>query len=90
MTPQGVQLVKFLGKDRGIKDYPAKVVRQGNTTVYEVAVPWSAVGGRAKRFGFVVFDNNNPAQAEAPYRLELTPGIAGGADSSKLAQLVYE
>ena len=90
LTPQGVQLVKFLGKDAGVKDYPAKVVRQGNTTVYEVAVPWSAVGGRAKRFGFLVWDNNNPAQAKAPYRLELTPGIAGGADSSRLAKVKYE
>ena len=90
LTPHGVQLVKFGGKDRGIKDYPAKVFRKGNTTVYEVAIPWKAVGGKAKCFGFLVWDNNNPAQKEAPYRLELTPGIAGGADSSKLAKVIYE
>ena len=90
LTPKGVQLVKFGGKDAGIKDYPAKVEREGNTTRYEVTIPWSAVGGKAKRFGFLVFDNNNPAQASSPYRLELTPGIAGGQDSSKLAKVVYE
>ena len=91
LTSQGVQMVKYLGKDAGIKtDYPAKVEREGNMTRYEVAIPWSAVGGRAKRFGFLVWDNNNPAQATAPYRLELTPGIAGGADSSKLARIKYE
>ena len=82
--------MKFGGKDAGIKDYPAKVEREGNTTRYEVAIPWSAVGGKAKRFGFLVFDNNNPAQSSAPYWLELTPGIAGGQDSSKLAKVVYE
>ena len=90
LTPKGVQLVKFLGKDAGVKDYPAKVFRKGNTTVYEVVIPWKAVGGKAKRFGFLVWDNNNPVQRKAPYRLELTPGIAGGADSSKLAKVIYE
>ena len=89
LTAKGVQLVKFLGKDAGIKEYPAKVFRKGNTTVYEVAIPWSAVGGRAKRFGFLVVDNNSPTHASAPYRLEYTPGIAGGADSSKLAKVIY-
>ena len=90
LTAKGVQLVKFLGKDAGVKDYPAKVFRKGNTTVYEVAIPWKAVGGRAKRFGFVIRDNNSPTHASAPYRLEYTPGIAGGIDSSKLAKVIYE
>ena len=90
LTPKGVRLVKFLGKDAGVKDYPAKVSRKDNTTIYEVAIPWNAVGGKARRFGFLIMDNNNPAQAEAPYRLEFSPGIAGCQDSSKLAKLVYE
>ena len=90
LTPKGTQLVKFLGKDKGIKNYPAKVFRKGNTTVYEVAIPWNEVGGKAKRFGFIIFDNNNPVQDSAPYWLEFSPGIAHGEDSSKLAKLVYE
>ncbi|MBO4491042.1 MAG: hypothetical protein J5944_06755 [Lentisphaeria bacterium] len=90
LTPKGVQVVKLGGKDPGIKDFPASVVREGNTTRYEVAVPWSAVGGKAKRFGFLVWDNNDPVHSSAPYRLEFTPGIAGGADSSKLARVEYE
>ena len=90
LTSKGVQLVKFLGKDAGVKDDPAKVFRKGNTTLYEVAIPWKAVGGKAKRFGFVVWDNNSPTHASAPYRLEYTPGIAGGIDSSKLAKVIYE
>ncbi len=90
MTPKGIQLVKLLGNDAGIKDYPAKVTRKGSLTCYEVAIPWKAVGGKAKRFGFLVWDNNSPSHASAPYRVELTPGIAGGADSSKLAKVEYE
>ena len=90
LSPKGVRLVKFFGKDAGVKEYPAKVFRKGNTTVYEVAIPWKVVGGRAKRFGFVVWDNNSPTYASAPYRLEYTPGIGGGIDSSKLAKLKYE
>ena len=90
LTAKGPQLVKFLGDDAGIKDYPASVIRRDGITRYEVAVPWSAVGGRAKRFGFLVMDNNSPTFASAPYRLEFTAGIAGGADSSRLARLNYE
>ncbi len=90
LTPKGIQLVKLLGNDAGIKDYPAKVTRKGSLTCYEVAIPWKAVGGKAKRFGFLVWDNNSPSHASAPYRLELTSGIAGGADSSKLAKVEYE
>ena len=91
LTSKGPQLVKFLGKDAGIKtDYPANVVRKGDTTVYEVAIPWSALGGRAKRFGFLVWDNNSVNNPRAPYRLEFSPGIADGADSSKLAKVEYE
>ena len=90
LTPKGPEMIKFSGKNPGIQNFPFSVVRKGGLTRYEVAIPWSAVGGKAKRFGFLVFDNNNPAQATAPYRLELTPGIAGGADSSKLARVKYE
>jgi len=73
----------------GIRDYPARVFRKGSSTVYEVSIPWNAVGGKAKRFGFLVWDNNSPTRASAPYRLEYSPGIAGGTDSSKLAELEY-
>jgi len=90
LTTKGPQLVKFHGKDAGVKDYPANITRRDGITRYEAAIPWAAVGGKAKRFGFVIFDNNNPTQTSAPYWLELAPGIAGGADSSKLAKVVYE
>lgn len=38
----------------------------------------------------VCLPNNGPTFASAPYRLEFTPGIAGRADSSKLARVEYE
>ena len=41
LTPKGTMLVKYAGKDSGIKDFPAKVTRNGNNTFYEVAVPFS-------------------------------------------------
>ena len=89
LTAQGPQLVKYLGSDKGLKDFPAKVTRNGNTTFYEVAVPWQAIGGKAKRFGFVVFDNNWPTAASAPYYLAFSDGIAGGADDTRLKVLDY-
>ena len=68
----------------------ANTPRRDGITRYEAAIPWNAVGGRAKRFSFLVMDNNSPTFAGAPYWLEFTPGIAGGADSSKFARVVCE
>ena len=89
LTADGTQLVKLLGKDKGIKDHPANVTRSGNTTFYEVAIPWKAIGGRARRFGFVVFNNDWPAVTSAPYYLALTDGIADEADDTKLKILKF-
>ena len=90
LTSKGAELVQFLGKNAGPRTYPASVVREGDITRYELTIPWSAVGGKAKRFGFMVWDNNSVTNPRAPYRLELTPGIADDADSSKLAKVKYE
>ena len=91
LTSQGPQLVKFGGKDAGPKpDWPAKVTREGDLTRYELAIPWSSLGGRAKRFGFLIWDNNSMSEPRAPYRLEFTPGIANGQNSSLLAEVEYE
>ena len=89
LTPNGTQLVKFLGKDRGLKNYPAKVTRKGNITFYEVAVPWKAVGGKATRLGFVVFNNNWKTMKSAPYHLDFSEGITNGFDDTKLKVLKY-
>lgn len=89
LTPKGTQLVKMLGKFAGLKEYPAKVSRQGNITFYEAAIPWAAVGGKAKRFGFVIFNNDFPTRKSAPYYLEFSAGIAGGHDDTKLKVIKY-
>ena len=90
LTDQGPRLVKFLGKDAGVVNLPVNVSRENGITRYDAAIPWTAVGGKARRFGFVIFDNNNPVQKSAPYRLEFSEGITGDADSSKLAKVEYE
>ena len=89
LTEKGTRLVKYIGKDSGIKDYPAKVTRTGGVTFYEVAIPWKAIGGRARRFGFVLFDNNWQTMKSAPYYLAFSEGIAGGADDTRLKTLKY-
>ena len=90
LTPKGTVLVKYGGKDSGIRDYPAKVTRTGNTTFYEAAIPWKAVNGRPLRFGFVVTNNNWPTVKTAPYRLEFCPGVMGRSDDTKLNILKFK
>ena len=89
LTQTGTVLMKFNGKDKGRKKYPAKVTRNGNTTFYEVAIPWKEIKGRAARFGFIVFNNNWKTKNIAPYRLEFTSGIADGANDANLKLLEY-
>ena len=90
LTQKGVLLVQYDRKDSGICSFPANVTRKNNRTFYEVSVPFKALGGRPRRFGFVIFDNNSTAQAKAPYRLEYSGGITGKADDSKLKCLQFE
>ncbi|MBO4492726.1 MAG: hypothetical protein J5944_15360 [Lentisphaeria bacterium] len=89
LTTRGVQLVKYHGKDHGLKEYPANVTRSGDMTFYEVAIPWKEIGGKASRFGLVVFNNDFPAEKAAPYCLVLTDGVAYGADDTKLKVIRY-
>ena len=88
LSPQGPRLMKFLGNDRGLKNYPANVTRSGDTTFYEVAIPWNEVGGRVKRFGFVVFNNDWPTVERAPYYLAFSDGVVGQNDA-KLKVVQY-
>lgn len=62
-------------------------VREGDRTVYELALPWEHLGGykpasgRVLGFGFVVMNSNDGSNA--PYWLQFTPGICGGKDPSR-------
>ena len=89
LTRNGPELVKFLGKDAGLKNYPVKITRRNNRTFYELSIPFSALGGKPDRFGFVIFDNNYVTKKSSPYRLEFSSGVVGSVDSSKLKQLQY-
>ena len=90
LTPTGSLLAKFLGSDAGICRFPGLAVRKNNRTYYEVAIPFKALGGRPRRFGFVIFDKNDPAQADPPYHLAFSGGITGAGDDSLLKTLIYE
>ena len=41
-------------------------------------------------FSFVVFDANRRTEEDPPYWLELTRGVAGGHDTSKLPLIIFE
>ena len=89
LTEKGPVIVKYRGKDSGIKDLPINITRQNNITFYEICIPFKDLGGKPDRFGFVIFDNNYPTLRRAPYWLEHSGGIAGGEDESKLKNLLY-
>lgn len=69
------------------------VLREGERTIYEAAIPWSALGVKSPRAGLrsawsmTVNDNDG-----AGFRgwLEWTPGICGGKDSSLFGWLVLD
>lgn len=74
---------------RGFVGFPAKVTRKGETTLYEIAVPWSKLGfspapGKAVRFSALVMNTDSPDQESAPYHLDFGGGIAGKEDISLL------
>ena len=90
LTSSGPELVRFLGKNTGCKDYPVNVTRRNNRTFYEICLPFKVLGGKPDRFGFVIFDNNYVTKPRAPYWLEFSPGVTGSADPARLKQLRYQ
>lgn len=90
LTPAGPRLYKNLGADMGLKDHPFNIVRKNGKTYYEVAIPFKALGGKLKRFGFVVFDNNYTNLKSAPYCLDFTDNWSARNGDSKLKTLKFE
>ena len=90
LTPAGARLFKNLGADMGLKDHPFNIVRKNGKTYYEVAIPFKALGGKPKRFGFVVFDNNYTNLKSAPYCLDFTDNWSARNGDSKLKTLKFE
>ena len=90
LSAKGPVAAKFIGKNPGTGSISFNVTRKNGQTFYEAAFPFKELGGRPARFGFVIFDNNYVSRKNAPYWLEFSPGISGGADASKLKLIQYK
>jgi hypothetical protein len=89
MTPEGAQLFcyKASSENRKIQgklcSFPLKIKREGTHTLYETAIPWSALAplkpepGNTFGFNFALFDSDEKGKSPL-YWFSLTPGIAGG------------
>ncbi|MBO4632648.1 MAG: hypothetical protein J5858_12060 [Lentisphaeria bacterium] len=80
----------------GYLNWPAKVTRDGNCTIYEIAIPLGSlklkpVKGSGLRFNFIVHDNNRTSDAASRYWLSFSPdGSAGVQDIAQYATLVFQ
>ena len=90
LTSGGPAAAKLVGNTLETGSVKFNVTRKDGKTFYEAAFPFAELGGRPARFGFVIFDNNYTGRKSAPYWLEFSPGIAGGADDSLLKLVRYE
>jgi len=71
----------------------ALVTRKGNTTFYEIAVPWSEIGttpGKLLYFNFVIPNNDRKNQINAPYWLDMDDGVCGNRDDSVMPMVIFE
>ena len=90
LTTNGPAVSNLVGSKIGTGAVKVNVTRKDGQTFYEAAFPFKELGGRPARFGFVIFDNNYVSRKNAPYWLEFSPGISGGADASKLKLIQYK
>ena len=65
------------------------VTSAGSLCIAAGTVDGKAVGGKATRFGFVIFNNNWKTMKSAPYHLDFSEGITNGFDDTKLKVLKY-
>jgi hypothetical protein len=76
-----------------VGDAKLVVTRTGDTTVYEAAIPWSALGIKdprtGKRVSWSTTVNDNDGEGFRGW-LEWTPGVCGGKDSSAFGWLELE
>lgn len=92
LTSDGPELWQWMPAEGVVTEGSVVVVREGQQTRYEAAIPWSAVPdirpvpGAVAAFSMTV----NECDGEG-FRgwLELTPGICGGKDASHFARLVF-
>lgn len=93
LTAKGSELFRYDPSPDQRANFPVKVTRKNNKTFYELALPWEKIGCDITKpvyFSFVVFDANRRTEEDPPYWLELTRGVAGGHDTSKLPLIIFE
>ncbi|MBO4633707.1 MAG: hypothetical protein J5858_17465 [Lentisphaeria bacterium] len=90
LSAKGPMAANLVDPPKGTGSIRFNVTRKDGQTFYEAAFPFKELGGRPARFGFVIFDNNYVSRKNAPYWLEFSPGISGGADASKLKLIQYK
>jgi hypothetical protein len=90
LAPDGPLMFQWMPGERPVENGSLAVVRTAGRTVYESAIPWSALGitgarsGRRISWSMTVNDNDGDG-----FRgwLEWTPGVCGGKDSSAFGWL---
>ena len=86
----------YHGRSTNSSSVTTQIVRKDGETLYSCTVPWKELPEINVRKGsvfgltFLVMDNNEKALRTAPYRLEWTPGIAGGADPAQFHQVILQ
>jgi len=88
--PNGPVLFRWMPDGKPLKQGALAVVRDGVTTRYEAAVPWSAIGvtaaGPSVQVTWSLTVNDNDGKGFRGW-LEWTPGVCGGKDSSAFGWL---
>ena len=92
-SPNGPVMFQWAPGAAAVKDGKFAVVRGPSATVYEAAIPWSALGVKApssgKRVAWSTTVNDNDGEGFRGW-LEWTPGVCGGKDSSAFGWLELE
>lgn len=92
LTPEGSQLWSWMPQERVVSEAQIQVIRDGDHTRYEAAIPWEALPGIVHAAGSVAafsFTVNESDGGGFRGWLELTPGICGGKDASHFALLRF-
>lgn len=92
LTPAGPELWRWMPAEGVVTEGSVVVLREGNRTRYEAAIPWSAIAGIRPFSGAVAAFSMTVNECDGEgFRgwLELTPGICGGKDASQFARLVF-
>jgi hypothetical protein len=92
-SPKGPLVFQWAPDAAPVEDAKLVVTRTGDTTVYEAAIPWSALGIKdprtGKRVSWSTTVNDNDGDGFRGW-LEWTPGVCGGKDSSAFGWLELE